>query len=229
MAEKETGEELAITGNTPTNDVCPLTEEDEDKLLAEDDKEADDVIEGSEYEGVKKESKRKIKQYRRNSMLSRYKILAMCFDPMSEKKTMDSMNSLGYPISRRTLLRAKANPVFIDMWQKMMVPLCRGRIAKVADIQSTITNIMIDEKQSTADRLRACELMGKFLHAFDNTLNIKGQLNVLAGVITGVPAYDHDAMETVVTDAIHNRVEKEKADGTYYTKPIKQAEPNDGE
>lgn len=160
--------------------------------------------------GAQQNRFRALKKRMKATTMTKLRMLAGVYNPMNLRKTQERMQAMGYDICYRTVVRLSKNPYFIQMWQNMLRPLVAGDIARVADVQAAVTAIMVDKNEDAKNRLRAAELMGKFLHAFDNTVNVQGQINVLAGVVTGVPrGAGSDVIEDAVRSCIAKKVEEE--------------------
>lgn len=157
-----------------------------------------------------RQASEKVRRMYNQSTLNKFRILASCYDPTSIANTCEQCRKLGYRFSEQQVKRFSKDQHFIELWQAMIRPLVAGNIAKAADVQAAVTNIMIDPKATNLEKLRAAELMGKFLHAFDNTVRVEGTLQAIVGVVTGVPSNDREVVREVTTQAVKSAVAAEQ-------------------
>lgn len=149
-----------------------------------------------------------VQKTQRSMTMLRMRVLAQCYDPTSTERTIENARKLGYSFNKNHVMRYAKNPYFIQLWQDTIRPLVAGNIAKIADVQAAVTNVLISPQSTNLERLKAAELMGKFLHAFDPTIKVEGTLQAIIGVVTGVPSSDSEGringVEQVIRDAAIN-------------------------
>ncbi len=117
-------------------------------------------------------------------------LVARLYNPLATDSTnIKNIKGAGFPAMHQTRFKEIiTDPRFRDKYNQVVKQYGRGNIASVADVQRKITSIMENPEATAMEQLKAAELMGRMLGAFNDKLKLEGQLQVVAGVITGVPA-----------------------------------------
>lgn len=136
------------------------------------------------------------KKYAPKSTTKPYKIsdeeidlVVRFYNPLAaNRKIIEDIKKSGFPSMHwKRYAQIIDDPRFKERYNQTIRQYGKGNIATVVDVQRKITSIMENPEATAMEQLKAAELMGRMLGAFNDKLKLEGQLSVVAGVITGVP------------------------------------------